>query len=83
MKYRFVAAERASYPVRLLCKVVGVAASGFYAWLRRMPGRRQADEQRVKEKVGQIFQASRQTYGSPRLLRDLREEGIACSFTLA
>jgi transposase InsO family protein len=76
MKYRFVAAERASYPVRLLCKVVGVAASGFYAWLRRVPGRRQADEQRVKEKVGQIFQASRQTYGSPRIHAELQEAGL-------
>ena len=75
MKYRFVAAERASYPVRLLCKVVGVAASGFYAWLRRVPGRRQADEQRVK-KVGQIFQASRQTYGSPRIHAELQEAGL-------
>jgi putative transposase len=40
MSYRFVAAERASFPVRALCRVVGVAASGFYAWLRRGPGRR-------------------------------------------
>ena len=39
MRYRFVAAERAAFPVRTLCRVVGVAASGFYAWLRRGPGR--------------------------------------------
>ncbi len=37
MTYRFAATERARLPVRLLCKVVGVAASGFYAWLRRGP----------------------------------------------
>jgi putative transposase len=79
MKYRFVAAERASYPVRLLCKVVGVVASGFYAWLRRVPSRRQADDQRVKEKVEQIFQASRQTYGSPRIHAELQEAGLRIS----
>ena len=38
MRFRFVAAERASFPVRMLCRVVGAAASGFYAWLRRGPG---------------------------------------------
>ena len=75
MKYRFVAAERASYPVRLLCKIVGVAASGFYAWLRRVPGRRQEDDRRVSERVRQIFQDSRQTYGSPRVHAELRAEG--------
>ena len=30
MRYRFVAAERATFPVRTLCRIVGVAASGFY-----------------------------------------------------
>jgi putative transposase len=40
MKHRFVAAERASYPVRLVCRVIGAAAGGFHAWLRRGPSRR-------------------------------------------
>ena len=79
MKYRFVATERASYPVRLLCKVIGVAASAFYAWLRRVPSRRQADDQRVKDKIGQIFQASRRTYGSPRIHAELQGAGLRIS----
>ena len=41
MRYRFVAIERASFPVRMLCRLVGAAVSGFYAWLRR--GRWTAD----------------------------------------
>jgi hypothetical protein len=39
MRYRFLAAERASFPVRMLCRLIGVAVSGFYAWLRRGPAR--------------------------------------------
>ena len=76
MSYRFVAAERAAFPVRTLCRLVGVAASGFYAWLRRRPGRRREDDRRVSERVGAIFAASRRTYGSPRVHAELREEGV-------
>ncbi len=79
MKYRFVAAERARHPVRLLCEAVGVAASGFYAWLRRAPSRRQADDQRVSERIEQVFASSRRTYGSPRVHAELRAEGLRIS----
>jgi putative transposase len=76
MRYRFVAAERAAFPVRTLCRLVGVAVSGFYAWLRRGPARRHEDDQRVSEKIAAIFAASRQTYGSPRVHAELRAQGI-------
>jgi putative transposase len=61
MRYRFVAAERASYPVRLLCRVVSVAASGFYAWLRRGPSRREEQDRRLAERIGAVFATSRCT----------------------
>jgi putative transposase len=76
MRYRFVAAERATFPVRMLCRLVGVAASGFYAWLRRRPSRRHAADRRVGERIGAIFEASRRTYGSPRVHAELRAEGV-------
>ena len=37
MRFRFVAAERAQFPVSLLCKTIGVTRQGFYAWQRRAP----------------------------------------------
>jgi hypothetical protein len=37
LRYRFVAAERSRFPVQMLCRTVGVAVSGFYAWLQRGP----------------------------------------------
>ena len=76
MRYRFVAAERASFPVRTLCRIAGVAVSGFYAWLRRRPGRRREDDRRVGERIGAVFAASRRTYGSPRVHAELRAEGV-------
>ena len=50
MRYRFVAIERASFPVRMLCRLVGVAVSGFYAWLRRGPDRQHEDDRRMDER---------------------------------
>jgi putative transposase len=79
MRYRFVAAEQASYPVRLLCRVVGVAASGFYAWLRRGPSQRERQDRSLAEQIAAVFAASRRTYGSPRVHAELRAEGIRVS----
>jgi hypothetical protein len=39
LRYRFVAAERSHFPVQMLCRTVGIAVSGFYAWLQRGPSR--------------------------------------------
>jgi putative transposase len=80
MRYRFVAIERASFPVRMLCRLVGAAVSGFYAWLRRAPARHHHEEdRRMSERIGAIFAASRRTYGSPRVHAELRAQGVRVS----
>src|SRR3954467_3225383 len=76
MRYRFVAAERATFPVRMLCRLAGVAASGFYAWLRRGPGRRAGEDAGLAGRLAAIFEASRRTYGSPRPHAERREDGV-------
>ena len=79
MRYRFVAAERGRYPVRLLCRVLGLAASGFYAWLQHRPSRREQQDHSLAERIAAVFAASRRTYGSPRVHADLRAEGVRVS----
>jgi len=76
MRFRFVAAERAAFPVRALCRVVGASASGFYAWLRRRPGCRARDDDGLARRIAAIFAASRRTYGSPRVHAELRAQGV-------
>src|SRR5918998_2012473 len=78
MSYRFIVAERAAFPIRMLCRLVGVAASGFHAWLRRGsgPDRRQGADRGLRARVGAIFAASRGTYGSPRVHAELRARGV-------
>src|SRR3954454_16097054 len=76
MRYRFVAAERATSPVRRLGRLVGVAASGFYAWLRRGPGRRAGEDAGLAGRIAATFEAIRRTYGSPRIHAELRDGGL-------
>ena len=75
--YRFVAAERARHSVKTLCRVLGVSRSGFHAWLVRPPSRRAREDALLLERVRKLHLASRCTYGSPRIYRDLRADGVA------
>lgn len=68
---------KSEHPIRALCQVLEVSANGYYDWRQRQkhPGRRAQQDQRLKERIGQIHQQSRQTYGSPRILAALRQSG--------
>jgi putative transposase len=74
MKFAFIAQEVA-FPVETMCRVLGVARSGFYAWKKRpKPARAKSDAQ-LAVKVAAAHQRSRRTYGSPRVHRELRAQG--------
>lgn len=61
-----------------LCEMLEVSASGFYAWAARKPGKRQKADQELTEQIREVHQASRKTYGSPRILVALRKQGVKC-----
>ena len=79
MRYRFVAAERANYPLALLCRTMRVARSGFYAWVKGVRSRRERADQKLMPRVREIFLQSGATYGSRRMARALTARGHACS----
>jgi len=62
-----------------MCRVLGVSASGFYDWFERPPSERQRENERLLKAICASHEASDRTYGSPRIFRDLREAGEACS----
>ena len=78
MKYQFIAAHRQQYPISSMCRVLEVAVSGFYAWLRRAPSRRSQENTGLGERIVRIYQENRQVYGSPRIHAVLRAEGTRC-----
>lgn len=70
-----IAQYRGQYPLRLMCRVLAVSPAGFYAWQRRAPSARAREDTRLRVTVAALHRQSRQTYGSPRILRDLRAAG--------
>jgi putative transposase len=71
-----VQTEKANYPVRPLCRALGVSASGFYAWAARPTSARQRHDRRVVVQLRAAHAASGETYGSPRLHQQLQQEGL-------
>jgi putative transposase len=76
VSFAFIAAEKAQYPVRALCRALQVSASGFYAWQQRRPSARAITDRQLVTQVRLAHAESRQTYGRPRLQQALRQQGV-------
>jgi transposase InsO family protein len=75
VKFAWIDAEKAHYPVRKLCRWLGVTPSGFYMWRTRPESRRAREDRRLKVLVHTSFNEGRGYYGSPRVQDDLVEWG--------
>ncbi len=71
-------AEKANYPVSLLCRVVEVSRSGYYAWRERPHSRRSAEDSALTTRIREIHERSRGTYGYPRVHAELNASGVRC-----
>jgi len=78
LRYGFIAAEKATYPVRVLCRVLRVSRSGFYTWCRRPEAARRRRDRELVELVVRVFKESRRTYGSPRVHREFQSLQVLC-----
>lgn len=62
----------------MLCRVLGVSRSGYYAWRMRPPSARRQTDHALDEQIRAIHASSRATYGAPRIHAELRAMGIRC-----
>lgn len=79
MKYQFMQQHRSLFALAMLCRVLQVSRSAYYAWLQRPASARAQQDQRLTQEIQAIHERSRHTYGSPRIHAELQAQGMGCS----
>jgi putative transposase len=79
MKFAFIHAEKALFPIAPMCRLLGVTRQGYYAYAGRPPPEQRPAEVMLQANVSRIHKQSRGTYGSPRVLAALRASGFPAS----
>lgn len=75
MKFYFIQENCVTWPVRVMCAVLSISASGYYAWLKRAESKRILANRQLLEEIRRIHFDSGGTYGSPRVHAVLRRTG--------
>lgn len=75
MRFAFIGAQKASFPITVLCEVLQVSESGFHAWAKRPESTRAKQDRCLTVHIKAKFARSRKSYGSPRMTDDLKDSG--------
>lgn len=78
MRYGYIHRHRAHYPIRLMCRLLKVSPSGYYAWRTRPESRRARFDRELTRAIRQAHAESDGTYGSPRVHAELKARGWQC-----
>jgi transposase InsO family protein len=78
VRFAFIQEHCREFPVELLCQVLEVSRSGYYAWEQRAPSPRAQRHAELDAQIHQAYDAGRGVYGSPRVHRELQERGVKC-----
>jgi putative transposase len=79
MKYQFIEQHKQEFPIVVMCNVLGVSESGFYAWRKRPACQRTREDAQLTQEIRQVFTSHQGRYGSPRIHRELRDQGRGIS----
>jgi putative transposase len=76
VRFAFIDAEKATFPIQTLCRILAVTPSGYYAWRDRAPSIRQQEDAQLIRQLRVLHADHRGVYGRPRLHRALRAQGV-------
>jgi transposase InsO family protein len=76
VRFGFIEAEKAFYPIGTLCRMLKVRRSGFFAWRTRPESERSRTNKQLNLEVRRAFGASGRRYGSPRIHEELKAQGL-------
>lgn len=76
MRFAFIEAEKAQFPIAVMCRVFGVTRQGYHAFAKRPPSARALQEAELRERIRAVHEASSGRYGSPRVQQTLRREDM-------
>lgn len=76
MKFAFIDAERDAFPIERMCRTLGVSVSGYFAWRGRPLSQHDREDGVLLTHIRSAFAMSNGTYGSPRMTRELQDDGF-------
>jgi len=79
MKYRFIQDHERHYRLFKLCSVLKVSRTSYHNWLHSVPSKRKQENQMLLEEIKKVHKDSHMTYGSPRIISELKDKGYRCS----
>jgi putative transposase len=80
MKYSFVRDEAKNHSIELMCKVMEVSRSGYYAFATKCLSKREKTDQRLMPMVQEIFKENRKAYGYRRVSDEMEKRGESCGW---
>jgi putative transposase len=84
VRFAFIQEQQEHWPVQLMCQVLAVSRSGFYAWSKRPMSKQHERQNELVAKIKAVHQQSRRSYGSPRVTAELNGQGVeVCENTVA
>lgn len=79
LAYQLMEANKGRFSVETMCRVLEVAPSRYYAWLKKPISEREREDARLLRLIRASFDRGHGIYGAPRVFLDLREAGEICS----
>jgi transposase InsO family protein len=79
MRFQLIHDHRDEFPVRRMCAELNVSPSGYYAWRTRPASAREMANRELYQQIEAVYHDNRSVYGSPRIYRELKDQGVACS----